>query len=189
MKPTRSTGMKQEDEFLRRVAEQTETWLFAYGSLMWKRDFSARAQCATLVGWQRRFCIASTVYRGTPERPGLVLGLDAGGECRGQALQLKSENVVEVMAAVWRREMSNSVYIAKLLPVHLPDLACEQLCWCFVSDTEHRQYRPPMPKAQALAIIQASWGSGGGNLEYLHNTHQHLLSLGINDAYLADLCR
>ena len=188
MVSTHSTGIKQESEFLRQVAERAETWLFAYGSLMWKRDFAARAYRATLSGWQRRFCIASTVYRGTPERPGLVLGLDAGGQCQGQALQLKPDNVIEVMAAVWRREMPNSVYIAQLLPVHLPDLAREQLCWCFVSDTEHRQYRPPMPKAQALAIIQASRGSGGGNLEYLHNTHQHLLALGINDAYLADLC-
>ena len=188
MESSHNTGVKHEADFLRQVAEQAETWLFAYGSLMWKRDFAARAYRATLHGWQRRFCIASTVYRGTPARPGLVLGLDTGGQCQGQALLLDSENVAEVMAAVWQREMPNSVYIAKLLPVHLPDLDRQQPCWCFISDTEHHQYRPPMPRAQALAIIRTSSGSGGGNLEYLHNTYDHLLSLGIQDAYLADLC-
>ena len=188
MATAHSIAVKQEADFLRLVSQQTETWLFAYGSLMWKRDFPARAYRATLAGWQRRFCIASTIYRGTPARPGLVLGLDAGGHCQGQALLLSSESVLEVMAEVWRREMTNSVYIAKLLPVHLPELALQPLCWCFVSDTANPQYRPPMSKSQTLAIIKTSHGTGGDNLEYLHNTYEHLAALGVDDAYLADLC-
>ena len=180
--------IKQQADFLSIVAEQAETWLFAYGSLMWKRGFPARAYQATLEGWQRRFCIASTVYRGTPTSPGLVLGLAAGGRCQGQAL-LIGDDVVETMAAIWQREMTNGVYVARLLPVHLTELDTEQLCWCFVSDTAHRQYREPMSKAATLAIINSAQGSGGHNREYLDNTHEHLRSLGIDDEYVADLCR
>ena len=47
-----------------------------------------RACKALLRGWRRSLCIYSHVYRGTPERPGLVLGLDRGGACRGVAFEV-----------------------------------------------------------------------------------------------------
>ena len=62
-----------------------DVWIFAYGSLMWDPGFAyVEAQPATLHGYHRQFCIYSYAYRGTPERPGLVLGLDRGGSCRAR---------------------------------------------------------------------------------------------------------
>ena len=60
--------------------ESGDLWVFGYGSLMWRPDFDyLERRSARIHGWRRSLCILSHVYRGTPERPGLVLGLDRGG--------------------------------------------------------------------------------------------------------------
>ena len=74
-------------------------WVFAYGSLMWDPGF-AYVHCAPAVlkGYRRAFCVLSMSHRGTPERPGLVLGLAPGGTCRGVVYRVAPEQEAEVKA-------------------------------------------------------------------------------------------
>ena len=73
-------------------------YVFAYGSLIWRPGFAYSAMHPALLrGFHRRFCIWSRRYRGTPEAPGLVLGLDRGGSCRGVAFQVPGEEAAAVL--------------------------------------------------------------------------------------------
>ena len=50
--------------------------IFAYGSLIWNPGFALQARRrATAVGWHRSFSISLDHFRGSPERPGLMLSL------------------------------------------------------------------------------------------------------------------
>ena len=83
-------------------------WVFAYGSLMWRPGFPhADSRPAVLHGYHRALCVYSTRYRGTPERPGLVLGLDRGGSCRGRVRRVSGEDAGHVRAYLTEREMVN----------------------------------------------------------------------------------
>src|SRR5438067_13222193 len=80
-------------------ATHGDFWIFGYGSLMWNPGFPyVEKKHAVLRGFHRRFCIRSTIYRGTPEQPGLVLGVDAGGECNGMAFRGALEARDQVLA-------------------------------------------------------------------------------------------
>ena len=156
--------------------------MFGYGSLMWNPGFPhLERQPAVLHGYHRRFCVLSHRYRGTPERPGLVLGLDRGGSCRGMAFKVAPEHVPAVVAYLWEREMVTGVYRPSLKQIRLPEA------------------RPPpaasWPTAaipsiaarwteETLAMIRTGIGSSGPNRDYLLNTVEHLRELGIRDGAL-----
>src|SRR5262245_38356674 len=93
-------------------------WIFAYGSLMWDREFlRIAAEPALLHGYHRRFCLYSYDYRGTRTQPGLTLGLDRGGTCRGILFRLPAEGVAEAIDTLWSREMTAPrVYDMRRLP-------------------------------------------------------------------------
>ncbi len=93
------------------VSEPGDVWFFAYGSLMWNPEFEPReTREACLEGWHRRFCVSSVIYRGTPEQPGLSLGLDRGGACRGLALRIGETDRDEVFTYLAKREMPEEIY-------------------------------------------------------------------------------
>ena len=166
-------------------------WVFAYGSLMWNPGFVFEERVpARLHGYHRRFCVYSHRYRGTPEMPGLVLGLDRGGSCRGLALRVAPEHVSQTLAYLWHREMISGVYRPTLLTIRL--LACAdggpRVAACtFVADRGHRQYCGELDIERRVSLICQGRGSGGANWEYLANTVAHLEELGIHDAALSRL--
>ncbi len=93
------------------VQEPGDVWIFAYGSLLWDPGFEpAETRPALLRGWHRCFCVSSRIYRGTPETPGLSLGLDRGGSCRGEALRIAERDREAVLAYLEEREMPEEIY-------------------------------------------------------------------------------
>src|SRR3954463_9282401 len=88
-----------------------DLWLFAYGSLIWNPAFHfVERRVARLHGYHRRFCLWTALGRGTPERPGLTLGLDRGGSCAGVAYRIAADAVATELDVIWRREMVTGAY-------------------------------------------------------------------------------
>ncbi|HLO77993.1 MAG TPA: gamma-glutamylcyclotransferase [Magnetospirillum sp.] len=162
------------------------TWVFAYGSLIWRPDFQpAETRMARLAGWHRAMCILSTVYRGTPERPGLVLGLDRGGSCLGRALRVAPAQWPEVKAMLDARELVTGVYHARFVPVRLDD-GRRVPAYAFVCDRSHRQYWSGGDD-EAVRLIRQGRGGSGWARDYLASTVEHLAALGIGDRQLQRL--
>ncbi len=161
-------------------------WVFAYGSLMWRPDFEPLEEATAVVhGWHRAMCILSTRYRGRPEAPGLVLGLDRGGSCRGRVLRVAADEVEAVKAMLHEREMITNVYTPRMLPARLDD-GRRVATYGFVARRDHAQYVRPAP-AEAAALIRGACGAKGACREYLENTVRHLQELGIRDSRLERL--
>jgi cation transport protein ChaC len=167
--------------------DTADFWLFAYGSLIWDPGFPfEEARPAKLMGFHRAFCLYSTRYRGTPEKPGLVLGLDKGGSCRGIAYRVANEHRETTMAYLWDREMLNRSYHCMDLSITLLD-GREVVARTFVIDRDGESYAGKLPLEDAARIIRDAHGQRGPNAAYLANTVEHLERLGLHDRRLAAL--
>jgi glutathione-specific gamma-glutamylcyclotransferase len=164
-------------------------WVFAYGSLLWRPGFEyVERRPATLRGYRRRFCMTSIHYRGTPERPGLVLALDEdeAGECRGLAYRVNGPGAAATLAYLRERELVSYAYREVHHPVLLDDGASVEAL-CYVTDRAHPQYCGGLSLEEQAAVIAVAVGPNGPNVEYLVKTVEMLTSLGLDDPDLAAL--
>jgi cation transport protein ChaC len=174
-----------------------DLWVFGYGSLMWNPGFAyAAAEPARLRGYHRAFCLYSEHYRGTPERRGLVLGLDRGGSCRGRVFRVAASDAKATLDYLIAREMfghAMNVYALKWLSVDpggQPIMAA-----AFVVNRAHPHYAGKLPAERIADIVRRAAGKSGSNRDYLHHTLAHLAQFGIHDrrlnqiAELVDLSR
>jgi cation transport protein ChaC len=162
-------------------------WVFGYGSLIWQPGFDfEESMPATLHGWHRAMCILSTHYRGCPQTPGLVLGLDRGGCCRGMAFRLAAERAEEIRQYLYDREMITQVYTPRFAPLRLTD-GRRVSGYLFTARRDHAQYSGALSPERAVALIRQGIGSGGTSRDYLASTVEHLERLGIRDAALERL--
>lgn len=162
-------------------------WIFGYGSLMWNPGFPfLRREPALAHGWHRAFCVYSHVWRGTPEKPGLVLGLDRGGSCRGIAFAIDPGTEDDVLAYLDERERVTNVYWRRRLAVTLGS-GRRTSAWGYIADRGHHQYSGKLAPVKAARLIAAGEGKGGTNPDYLENTLKHLDELGIPEGPLHDL--
>jgi len=175
------------NEALRLQPTGEETWIFAYGSLMWNPALDyAEVQPCTLDGWRRSFCFWTPMGRGTPELPGLMLALADGGQCEGIAYRLSPEVARQELGLLWNREMLAGVYRPRWVPTKLRDGRTVSAV-TFVVETGHCQYCGDLPIERAAFHIAFAEGRRGACREYLTNTAEHARSLGIHDPYLEEL--
>ena len=165
-------------------------WVFGYGSLMWNPGFATpETRGARLHGWHRAFCIYSEHYRGTPEQPGLILGLLPGGSCRGLAHRLPAKRYDAVRRYLIHREIDNDgVYEETIQPIHLDDGRTVPAL-VYLADRKHRQFAGKLPLARAAALVRRGNGATGSNLDYVRNTVAHLAEMGLRDRPLEALAR
>lgn len=161
-----------------------DLWVFGYGSLMWRPGFEYLERHSALVhGWRRCLCIYSHIYRGTPERPGLVLGLDRGGACRGVAFRVAASLREQTIEYLRRRELVTAVYLERSVIVHLPNgITANALT--YVADRNHSQYASGLEREQLLKFVLQGAGRSGPNAEYVLNTEAHLRQSGVRDPTL-----
>jgi len=167
-------------------ASDSDLWVFGYGSLMWRTgfDFLERRQ-AKLVGAHRALCVYSHVHRGTPERPGLVLGLDRGGSCRGVAFRVAKESASATLAYLQERELVTKVYKEAVRPVDFLDGASARVrALCFLVDRSHPQYAGTLSLEEQLHFVRQGHGRSGANPQYVSETVKHMRELGIRDEAL-----
>ena len=165
----------------------TELWVFGYGSLIWRPGFPfLERRLARLTGAHRALCVYSWVHRGTPDHPGLVLGLDRGGACRGIAFRVapaERENVLEYLRA---REQVTSVYLERMREIRFADGSAAQAL-TYLVDRRHGQYAGKLDEDTQFRIVAEARGGSGANRDYVINTAAHLAELGMPDPLLARL--
>lgn len=167
---------------------QTPLWVFGYASLIWRPelDFDARV-AVRAYGYHRRLCLRSIAYRGTPQAPGLVAGLDRGGTCSGVAFRLPAASVETQFERLWEREMFLGSYLPRWLMVQGAGQRFRALA--FVIDRHGPLYCGGVAEDELLDVLRRARGSKGSSLEYLEHTVAALRAEGLRDLHLETLAR
>ncbi|ALN74374.1 gamma-glutamylcyclotransferase [Aureimonas sp. AU20] len=164
-----------------------DLWVFGYGSLMWRPGFAfEERQKARLGGFHRSLCIYSHVHRGTPERPGLVFGLDRGGSCVGMAFRVAEAGREEVIAYLRERELPTNVYKETTLPIRLEDGRPVRALG-FIVDRGHSQYAGRLDVETAARLVAGGHGQSGPNVDYVRSAFEEIGRLGLTDRWLGEV--
>jgi glutathione-specific gamma-glutamylcyclotransferase len=166
-----------------------DLWVFGYGSLMWRPGFDSIEQVpARLIGEHRALCVYSFVHRGTPEKPGLVLGLDRGGACRGVAFRVAERHRADVVAYLRAREQVTSVYREVKRSVWLENEPRQRVsALAYVVDRGHVQYAGRLSLADQLRHVVQGHGQSGANRDYVLSTVRAIEAAGFRDSPLHQL--
>ena len=166
--------------------ETGDLWVFGYGSLMWRPGFKAVERVpARLIGLHRSLCVFSFVHRGTPERPGLVLGLDRGGMCRGIAYRVGAAARARTLRYLRGREQVTTVYRETMRRIELEDAARRQVsALCYIVDRGHVQYAGRLTLAEQLHYVRQGHGQSGADRDYVLEAVRALEALGYRETEL-----
>ena len=166
-----------------------DLWVFGYGSLMWRPGFAFVEQVpARLIGEHRALCVYSFDHRGTPEKPGLVLGLDRGGACRGVAFRVAARQRSDTVEYLRSREQTTNVYREVMRSVWLENEARQRVsALAYVVDRGHVQYAGRLSLAEQLRYVQQGHGRSGNNRDYVLSTVKSIEAQGFRDPQLHQL--
>ena len=162
-------------------------WVFGYGSLIWHPEFSFDLKARGLVyGYHRSLCLWSRLYRGTPEKPGLVLGLEPGGSVHGVAFRIPAPEAREHLRVLWKRELFTGSYVPRWLEVRIGGVERVRAIG-FVMNRAAPGYAGPLDRATMLDTVCTASGRNGTCAEYLLSTVRSLTEHRIHDRHLAQL--
>lgn len=165
---------------------ETDLWVFGYASLIWRPEFSFTERHLTKVhGWHRALKMWSRLNRGTPECPGLVFALLAGGSCQGVAFRIEKTLVRQTLSDLWEREMPTGVYNPRWLQCETPTGSVKALAFTLPHDSQN--YTGELSAAQYQYIFKNATGRFGTTHEYAQKTYDCLLLQGIHDQSLETL--
>lgn len=167
---------------------RSDLWVFGYASLIWRPEFDAAEHRPALVrGWHRALRMRSRINRGTPQQPGLVFALMAGGACRGMVYRMRRETADEELERLWAREMPTGVYDPRFLQcetAHGPVAAL-----AFTLSRRSESYMGRLCDEQMLHILRHARGRYGTTLDYMCNTAHALRAHGVRDREIERLMR
>jgi len=166
-----------------------DLWVFGYGSLIWRPGFEFIEQVpARLIGEHRALCVYSFDHRGTPEKPGLVLGLDRGGACRGVAFRVAAKRRESTIDYLRSREQTTHVYREVMRSVWLDNEARGRVsALTYVVDRGHVQYAGRLPISEQFRIVRQGHGRSGNNRDYVLSTVRAIEARGFRDTQLHQL--
>lgn len=163
--------------------------IFAYGSLIWNPGFQVQAwRRATALGWHRNFSIHLDHFRGTPERPGLMLALVSGGQCEGIVLEIAQGTEAESLRALLRRELVAHELASNACWIEVETERGREQALTFYADPVGARLVELSVAEQAQRLAHAA-GPAGSGAEYLLRTVQGLAGAGIHDDYIWTLQR
>jgi cation transport protein ChaC len=159
-----------------------DIYIFAYGSLLWNPTVDYEDEfLAKVYGFHRSFCMKTNLGRGSFKNPGLMLGLDKGGSCRGSAFKLRNSEAIKNIDILFRREMVTGAYKPKLLKTILVN-GRKVLSLAFTVDKKHKNYFQDKEIQTKAKMISNAHGFLGTCEEYFQNTLESLSELNIVDS-------
>jgi cation transport protein ChaC len=167
-----------------------DLWVFGYGSLMWRPGFEYLERIpARITGLHRALCVYSFVHRGTPEKPGLVLGLDRGGACRGIAYRVGGGLAQSTITYLRAREQVTRVYLESMRRITLASTpqrpSGEQVtALVYLVDRSHPQYAGRLDLERQVHLVRQGHGRSGANRDYVLSTVAEIEAQGCHDSLL-----
>jgi glutathione-specific gamma-glutamylcyclotransferase len=163
-------------------------WVFAYGSLLWRPAFEAEnMRLAQAQGWRRNFCMEIRRWRGSPEQPGLMMGLRKGGACAGAIMQIAHAGRQSQVVQLLKREVDTEEDLDSVRWIDVDTaVGKERALACWAEPIKSRMFVEKSIEEQAHMLARAC-GFGGSGAAYLHQTVASLARLGLDDEYLSAL--
>jgi cation transport protein ChaC len=160
-------------------------YVFAYGSLLWKPAFQpSEERTATAHGWHRTFRLRLTRWRGTADRPGLMLILDRGGSCRGIVQRIPDGDARSAVLALLRREISSRVTTNRPRWISVIVDGIKEKAIAFCADRGGPAYAGRQTEAVVADTLATAVGHIGSCADYLLRTVECLHERGIRDRKL-----